>query len=120
LAVLERPLAVTYDGNVPARQTPSEILERFIGADGLVLIVGAGAVHQHDGGEWSRAVGKGQGARELPGSAADRDLLFMKAGGLGVVRGRPRCVRLHRHDEKSSDPAFRIKDPLNIERRLFK
>ena len=69
--------------------------------------------------ERAGSVGEAQGAGELPGWVANRNRLFVKAGGFGVVRRRPRSGGFCGHDEESSNAEFGIEHPFEGQRRLL-
>ena len=108
-------LVVAQGGDAPCGESPRQVAEGTVGADGLVPVVRAGAMHQHHAGHppplLHRAAGQGERGGQAERAAHDGRVRLHHRQAIG--RGGRSRDRLRRRLHKEARDA-----PVSIERRL--
>ena len=91
----------------------SKIPKRLVGANRLIPVLRAGAMHEDESGERAIGFGKRQRARQAKQAFANRHFLFIELRGVGVGRA---FVFPRKSKEESRDLVYRRENNLDIKR----
>ncbi len=106
-------LFVAEHGDAAGGEALGQVAEGLDGADGLIAIAGAGALHQHHGRKRAVAVGQSQGAGKLPFVVADGDGALVEGSRIAV--GGPLPGGAAGNQKQAGDEAVAVDNAAEID-----